>query len=89
MQGGDKLPLGPAMLAWSFNRDGELQPELLQRRDDSMHIDSTAKRKKRADLRPLAKPQSGVDDLKGKFGRPAQDIPGVVDARKAAAPAAR
>jgi hypothetical protein len=28
---------------------------------------------------PLAKPQSGVDALKGKFGRPTSDFPGVVD----------
>jgi hypothetical protein len=85
-QSGDKLPLGPAMLAWSFSRDGELQPELLQRRDKSMGINSADKRKQRADLRPLAKPQSGVDDLKGKYGRPTQDIPGVVDLKAAGAP---
>jgi hypothetical protein len=30
-------------------------------------------------LRPLAKPQAGVDDLKGKYGRPTKDIPGVAD----------
>jgi hypothetical protein len=35
--------------------------------------------KKRADLQRFAHPQSGVDDLKGKFGHPTQDIPGVVD----------
>jgi hypothetical protein len=80
-QAGDSLPLGPAMLAWSFGRDGELLPSMLDERDTRMKIDSAAKRKKRADLRPLARPQSGVDDLKGKFGRQTQDIPGVVDSR--------
>jgi Protein of unknown function (DUF1264) len=85
LQSGDKLPLGPAMLAWSFSRDGELQPELLQRRDRSLDIDSADRRKQRADLRPLARPQSGVDDLKGKYARPTQDIPGVADAKAAPA----
>lgn len=76
---GDKLPLGMPMLAWSFNRDGEARPELVEERDKKMSIDSQEKRKKRHDLLKLAKPQSGVDDLKGKFPRPTQEIPGVVD----------
>jgi hypothetical protein len=86
-QPGDKLPLGPPMLAWSINRDGELLPGLLEARDRRMGIDTAERRRNRADLRPLAKPQMGVDDLKGKFGRPTKDIPGVVDQRGAAAPA--
>jgi hypothetical protein len=86
-QPGDQLPLGPPMLAWSINRDGELLPGLLEARDKRMGIDTAEKRRERADLRPLAHPQMGVDDLKGKFGRPTKDIPGVVD-QKAAAPAA-
>ena len=85
-QGGDKLPLGPPMLAWSFNRDGEVQPELIAQRDRSLRIDSADKRRRRADLQPLARPQSGVDDLKAAFPN-AQPIPGVVD-RKAAGAAA-
>ncbi|HWJ96461.1 MAG TPA: OBAP family protein [Telluria sp.] len=86
-QPGDKLPLGEAMLAWSFGRDGELQPELLQSRDRTMNNNTQEKRRQRADLTPLAKPQSGVDDLKGKFARPTRDIPGVTGS--ASAPAAR
>jgi hypothetical protein len=78
---GDSLPLGPAMLAWSFGRDGELLPTMLEERDTRMKIKTGEKRKKRADLGKLARPQSGVDDLKGKFGRPSQDIPGVSDSR--------
>ena len=82
---GDKMPLGEPMLAWSFNRDGEAMPGLVESRDKRMDIDSARTRKQRSDLRSVAKPQSGVDDLKGKFGRPGRDIPGVVD-QKAATP---
>ncbi|MGJ7917316.1 OBAP family protein [Massilia sp. LXY-6] len=78
---GDSLPLGPAMLAWSFNRDGELLPGLEEARDTRMKTDTADKRKKRADLRQFARPQSGVDDLKGKFERPTQEIPGVRESR--------
>jgi hypothetical protein len=83
-QAGDRLPLGDPMLAWSFNRDGELAPSMLESRDKRMDVNSADKRKGRQDLRPLARPQSGVDDLKGKFGRPTQDIAGVA-AQKAPA----
>jgi hypothetical protein len=34
-------------------------------------------RRARADLVPLAKPQAGVDALKGKFIGPTRSIPGV------------
>jgi hypothetical protein len=77
---GDSLPLGDPMLAWSFSRDGEILPGLLDRRDKEMNVDTDRVRANRADLQNLARPQLGVDDLKGKFGRPGQDIPGVVDA---------
>lgn len=73
----DQLPLGPALLAWSFSRDGEAIPSLVEKRDRRMGISSAEKRRQRADLQKLARPQSGVDDLKGKFGRTALDIPGV------------
>ena len=77
---GDALPLGPAMLAWSFNRDGEAQPGLVERRDRAQKIDSAEKRRERAELQAVAKPQSGVDDLKAAFPQ-AKPIPGVVDRR--------
>lgn len=76
---GDALPLGPAALAWSFNRDGEALPGLVERRDQRLGVDTARTREARRDLRPLAKPQSGVDALKGAFGRPTTAIPGVVD----------
>jgi hypothetical protein len=81
--GSDMLPLGEPMLAWSFNQDGEAKPGLVEKRDKEMKIDSAEKRKERADLRQFARPQSGVDDLKGKFARPAQAIPGVTDQKGA------
>ena len=63
----DKLPVGSPRLAWSYNRDGERPPALLAERDSRMKIDTGEKRRERADLAPLGKPQSGVDDLKGKL----------------------
>ncbi len=82
---GDDLPLGEAHLAWSFGRDGEIQPELVRRRDESLGVDTAAIRREREALRSLAKPQSGVDALHGKFARPTTPIPGVAD-QKAARP---
>lgn len=81
----DALPLGDPLLAWSFSRDGEAIPGLVGKRDRKMGVDSAATREQRAELQALAKPQSGVDDLKGKFARPTMDIPGVVDKKAAAA----
>ena len=75
----DELPLGEASLAWSFNRDGEIKPELLEQRDRELGMDTAARRKAREDLVPLARPQDGVDALKGEFERDTSDIPGVVD----------
>lgn len=74
----DALPLGPARLAWSFNRDGEIDPALLHKRDHSLQVDTAAKRRARAELVPLARPQSGVDALRGAFPG-AAEIPGVID----------
>jgi hypothetical protein len=88
-QPGDKMPVGAAMLAWSFNRDGELAPGMLEARDKRLGISTADKRRQRQDLRPVAKPQAGVDDLKGKFPRPTREIPGVVDANAGAGNGAR
>lgn len=83
----DKLPFGKPMLAWSFSRDGEATPGLVENRDKKLEVNSAKKRRERADLQALAKPQAGVDDLKGRFGRQTQDIPGVVDKKSGQAPA--
>jgi len=80
---GDTLPLGPPMLAWSFNRDGEIQPGLVQARDRHLQVDTAQRRADRQDLQPLARPQAGVDALRAHFPQ-ATPIPGVVEA--AAAP---
>ena len=74
---GQKLPFGEAMLAWSFNRDGEIDPAL-QSSFEKRHPPFTEKRRERQDLVEMARPQEGVDALKGKFGRPASELPGVV-----------
>ncbi|QJR82889.1 OBAP family protein [Alteromonas pelagimontana] len=80
---GTTLPLGKPMLAWSFNRDGEAQPELLESRDARMNLNTGEKRRERAEFVDRAKPQYGVDELSGKFPRPTQDIPGVQEAEAA------
>jgi len=71
------LPLGEPSLAWSFNRDGEANPGLIEERDQRMGINTEERRRARQDLVPLAKPQMGVDALEGEFPRPTQPIPGV------------
>jgi hypothetical protein len=80
----DALPLGPPHLAWSFNRDGEAKPEMIEARDRRMGFDSADERQDRADLVELARPQGGVDALAASFpgGKP---IPGVTDNGDAAA----
>lgn len=64
---GNALPMGAPELAWSFNRDGEVQPGLVEKRDKTQNLDTPEKRKERADLVKLAHPQQGVDALKEKF----------------------
>ena len=76
---GDRLPLGTPQLAWSFSRDGEINPGLTEERDRRLGISTAEKRAERQDLVPLAKPQEGVDRLSGRFDRPTQPIPGVTD----------
>jgi len=78
-QPNDALPLGEPMLAWSFNRDGEAAPGLVEERDRKMELNSTKTRSERAELKTFAKPQMGVDELKGKFARPTREIPGVMN----------
>lgn len=77
---GTALPLGEPKLAWSFNRDGEAEPGLVEERDERMGLDSREKRRERADFVELANPQHGVDALEGQFPRPTRSIPGVEEA---------
>ena len=82
---GQRMPLGDPMLAWSFNRDGEERPGMVEDRDKRFGVSTADKRKQRQDLTKLAKPQSGVDDMNGKFGRPTKPLAGVTDKRGAQA----
>jgi hypothetical protein len=77
----DKLPVGTPLLAWSYNREGESPPALVQARDKRMGIDTEAKRRDRADLAPLAHPQQGVDALKAKLPGSAHPPAGVQQIR--------
>jgi hypothetical protein len=79
----DELPLGEPRLAWSFNRDGEARPGLVERMEERVGVDVQATREAREDLVELAEPQEGVNALQGKFERQTTPIPGVVDAAEA------
>ena len=73
---GDDLPLGDAILEWSFNREGEALPRLIEQRDQRFKMTTAAKKNDRVDLAPLAHPQFGVDALKDTFPHfPAQKKP--------------
>jgi hypothetical protein len=85
---GDALPLGPPHLAWSFNRDGEARPGLVEARDARMDLDTAKARRDRAGWASLARPQTGVTAIAERFpsadgapagvadsGRQARDVP--------------
>jgi len=76
LEDGDAMPLGPAALAWSFNRKGEAMPGLVEARDERMDISTEDRRMDRRDLVELARPQEGVDALLAFFPD-ATKIPGV------------
>lgn len=73
------FPYGPAMLAWSFNRDGEVNSQMLGARDTRLGIDTWEKRRHRQDLVALAHPQCGIAALRDRFGRETTAVPGVED----------
>lgn len=79
----ETLP-NPKTVIIALPRNGEVDPTLAERRNRTMGIDMTAKRQQRQDLVQLAKPQEGVNDLKGEFARPAREIPGGRDKRAGA-----
>ena len=72
----DPLPFGPPHLQWSFNRDGEANPAMIQARDQRMDLNSTEARAQRQDLVPMARPQGGVEAMRSSFPN-ATPIPGV------------
>jgi hypothetical protein len=78
-QSADQLPLGKPMLAWSFNHDGEAKPGLVEQRDKALDLNTSKLRKERQDLVTLAKPQTGVDVLQGKFPGSTQAMPEIKD----------
>lgn len=75
---GDRLPLGPPMLMWSFNRDGESDEALKDDLQTHMKIDEAENRARRRSLADLAHPQHGVDAMAGCFPG-ATPLHGVVD----------
>lgn len=85
-QAGDPLPFGDPHLAWSFNRDGEARPGLVEARDEGLGVDTAEKKRGRQDLVAKAKPQCGVDALRGKLGGAASDLLPGVAARDAGCP---
>ncbi len=78
-QAGKSLPLGPAMIAWSFNADGELPASFVRERDKRMNVATDQKRSARSDMAREAHPQRGVHALSAAF--PARAVPGYVKER--------
>ena len=64
---GDRLPIGEPHLAWSFNADGELDPALVDRRDDWLGVETAEIREARSRLAPYARPQQGIDAMDQDF----------------------
>ena len=82
--GGHDLPLGDPKLMWSFNREGECDEALKEDRDRAMGLDVEKKRGERQEaFLDLARPQCGVDAMKGQFSGPTTPVPGVVDVQAA------
>jgi hypothetical protein len=75
----DALPLGPPSLQWSLNRDGEEMPGIVEARDKRMDLDTSRARQERTDLAALARPQGGVDAMRGQFPNAKPAIAGVSD----------
>jgi hypothetical protein len=81
----DTLPLGPPILGWSFNHEGEPKHDIVETRDKKMNVDTLNIRKDRLSLVPYAKPQAGVNyissKMKEKTGGEAKTTPcpGVMD----------
>lgn len=81
MKDATSLPTGEPALAWSFNHDGEVKPELEKKLEKKFEISFKDKRRRRKELVKDAHPQVGVNDLKKKFPGKLVDIPGVQDSK--------
>jgi hypothetical protein len=75
----DALPVGGPHLAWSFNRDGEEKPGMIDARDKRMNLNTAEARESRADLRTSARPQGGVDAMRAQFPNASPPPAGVQD----------
>lgn len=64
---GDALPMGPAMLMWSFNRDGEADERLKRDFSEALSVDEGKNREQRSGLTAKAHPQRGVDAMASEF----------------------
>ena len=73
---GQPLPMGDAMLMWSFNRDGEADEALKRDFSSALGIDEAAKREQRSGLVAEAHPQRGVDTMAEAF-EDTTPLPGV------------
>jgi hypothetical protein len=77
---GERLPVGPPTLAWSFNRDGEMNPKLFAALRDR-GIDAGDKRAERESLCLLAHRQRGVTTIRDAFPDADGAPPGIREAR--------
>jgi hypothetical protein len=78
-----QMPIGEPMLAWSFNRDGEILPGLEKKTEKTFDFNMKDKREDRKELIKEAKPQRGVDSLKAQFAGDLRPIDGVIDSQQA------
>jgi hypothetical protein len=77
-EGGHRLPLGPAALMWSFNRDGEADEALKADFQAGLGFEEADRRARRAGLAEHARPQEGVDAMAADFNG-TTPLAGVVD----------
>lgn len=77
----DPVPLGEPSLLWSFNADGEVNPQLVADRRRRLEIED--RRAQRRDFVPQARAQRGVDALATSFPL-RREIEGVRDEAQAA-----
>jgi endonuclease I len=80
-QPGEALPLGPALLAWSFNHD-ELRGCLLSTMEKAFAMGTSETRRRRQDLVNLAHPQGSVNTFRAAFPN-AKDVEGVTEKQDA------